>query len=240
MQLAFRLARYVVAFVIVIGCVLAAPSAGARGSHDDALPTRAERLPEPLALPHCAGASIVEWKPTSEFAADTTPSPQALEVIDDTCRRALERYPEFLRERGIAALRDKPARMPRVSLLPGNVLVDGLDSRNLNDVSGRFSGVAQRCCYWGLYVETLHHLFVRNDPLVHDLRSGSAQTNPRFVRTLLHELAHVLNAQLGVWEAMGEHDRDLDERLAEEWVGWLGIRFPTESSSDDYALHAHR
>jgi hypothetical protein len=127
--------------------------------------------------------------------------------------------------------------MPPISLLPGNILVDGRDARNLNDLPGRFGAVTERCCYWGLYVDAIDHLFVRNDPLLKDAHSGTLRANPRFLRTFYHEMAHVLNARLGVLPYI---DRDRDEALAEEFVGFLGITFSTESSSEDLAFHEGR
>jgi hypothetical protein len=128
--------------------------------------------------------------------------------------------------------------MPTISLLPGNVLVDGKSSRALNDLPSRFEAVAPGCCYWGLYVDALNHLFVRNDPLIRGL-DGKLETNPRFVRTFTHEISHILSARLGVWDAIG-YDRQRDEDLAEEFVAFMGIRYPPESSADDLAYHRGR
>jgi hypothetical protein len=56
------------------------------------------------------------------------------------------------------------------------------------------------------------------------------------VRTLNHELSHVLNARLGVWED-APYNRDRDEELAEQFVDFMGLDFPTESCADDLAFH---
>ncbi|MGH7271479.1 MAG: hypothetical protein ACREJ3_13700, partial [Polyangiaceae bacterium] len=94
------------------------------------------------------------------------------------------------------------------------------------------------CCYWGLYVDTLNHLFLRNDPLIKDA-SGAFAPNPRFIRTLTHEISHVLSARLGVWDAVG-YDRQRDEDLAERFVAFMGMNFPAESSAEDLAFHRGR
>jgi hypothetical protein len=128
--------------------------------------------------------------------------------------------------------------LPAISLLPGNTLLDGKSARALNDLPTRFEAVAPGCCYWGLYVDSLNHLFLRNDPLARD-EKGELVANPRFVRTLTHEISHVLSSRLGVWDAVG-YDRQRDESLAEEFVAFMGVRFPAESSADDLAFHRDR
>jgi hypothetical protein len=42
-----------------------------------------------------------------------------------------------------------------------------------------------------------------------------------------------------VWDAVG-YDRQRDESLAEEFVAFMGVRFPAESSADDLAFHRDR
>ncbi len=135
--------------------------------------------------------------------------------------------------------RSRPDLLPEMSLLPSNVLIDGKDFRNLNDLPHRFGTVAQHCCFWGLYVDGLNHLFVRNDPLLRDWTTGKLSENPRFVRTFEHELAHVLSARLGLWDVLG-YDAQRDEDLAEDFVTYLGFPFKTESCSEDLARHGGR
>jgi hypothetical protein len=224
----------------VLAGVLASPvplaTAGSRPpTAADALPRPRELLPHPIPTRHCG--VIVEWKATDLFREETTPSAQAIGELDDACHTAIDRYPEFLRHSHVPYARTTPPSMPPMSLLPGNVLVDGKDARNLNDLPGRFAAVTERCCYWGLYVDSINHLFVRNDPLIRDSHSGELHANPRFLRTFYHELAHVLNARLGVLQWI---DRQRDEELAEEFVAYLGITFSTESSSEDLAFHEGR
>ena len=181
---------------------------------------------------------IVEWRATSALRAETTPSDQALAVMDDTCREAFDRYGEFLKSRRLPRLHVHPELMPAISLLPGNTLLDGKSARALNDLPSRFEAVAPACCYWGLYVDSLNHLFMRNDPLVRQ-PDGTLVANPRFVRTLTHEIAHVLSARLGVWDVIG-YDRQRDEDMAEDFVSFMGMRFPAESSAEDLAFHRGR
>ena len=59
------------------------------------------------------------------------------------------------------------------------------------------------------------------------------------MRTLTHEISHVLSARLGVWDAVG-YDRQRDEDLAESFVAYMGMHFPAESSAEDLAYHRGR
>ena len=158
--------------------------------------------------------------------------------MDNTCAEAFARYSDFLRARRLPRLRGQAELLPAISLLPGNTLLDGKSTRALNDLPTRFESVAPGCCYWGLYVDSLNHLFLRNDPLVKD-DSGELVPNPRFVRTLTHEISHILSSRLGVWDVLG-YNRERDEDLAEDFVGFMGMRFPAESSAEDLALHRGR
>jgi hypothetical protein len=212
-------------------------SARPPASRFDALPRAAERLAQPVWLPHCQ-MRIVEWRTTAVLLDETTLTDQALAVIDETCRAAYERYGEFLDARKLPRLRALPDTLPALSLLPGNTLIDGTTSRALNDMPTRFGSVAPGCCFWGLYVDSLNHLFLRNDPLTRD-GSGALVANPRFVRTLTHEISHVLSSRLGVWTVVG-YDRQRDEDLAEAFVDFMGMHFPAESSAADLTLHRGR
>jgi hypothetical protein len=230
-----RVAQLVAVAALALVSSVATPSSGRPPpSPLDALPRGGERLARPIALPHC-GMQIIEWRPTPALEADTTPSDRALAVIDHACSDALGRYSAFLRAERLPQPRREPDAMPALSLLPGNTLLDGKASRALNDVPSRFAAVAPGCCYWGLYVDSLNHLFMRNDPLIKD-DAGALVPNPRFVRTLTHELSHVLSSRLGVWDALG-YDTKRDEDLAEAFVAYMGISFPTETSAEDLAFH---
>jgi hypothetical protein len=181
---------------------------------------------------------VVEWRSTSALASETAPTQQAYAILDDTCRQAFDQYTGFLRSKKLPRLRDQPSSLPAISLLPGNVLLDGKSLRALNDLPSRFEAVAPGCCYWGLYVDSLNHLFLRNDPLIKD-PDGQLVANPRFVRTLTHEISHVLSSRLGVWDLVG-YDRQRDEDLAEDFVAYMGMHFPAESSAEDLAFHRGR
>jgi hypothetical protein len=233
-----RLARLLACATLATVAFFAAPSDGrAPVSRFDALPRPSERLAQPIWLPHCQ-MRVVEWRSTAAFRGETTSSDQALEVIDETCRDAFARYSAFLQYKRLPRLRGVPDTLPALSLLPGNTLLDGKSSRALNDIPTRFEAVAPGCCYWGLYVDSLNHLFLRNDPLMKD-EGGELVPNPRFVRTLTHEISHVLSSRLGVWDVVG-YDRQRDEDLAEDFVAFMGMRFPAESSAEDLVLHRGR
>jgi hypothetical protein len=234
-----RIARLLACAIVSFVAFIATPSGAGRSqvSRFDALPRPSERLAQPIWLPHC-GMRIVEWRTTGALHAETTPTDQALAVMDDTCREAFDRYGDFLRARKLPRLHAQPDVLPALSLLPGNTLLDGKAPRALNDMPSRFEAVAPGCCYWGLYVESLNHLFLRNDPLIKDA-DGLLVANPRFVRTLTHEISHILSSRLGVWDVLG-YDRQRDEELAEDFVSFMGMRFPAESSAEDLAYHRGR
>jgi hypothetical protein len=233
--LASRIARLLACATLALVAFVATPSDGRSPvTRFDALPKASERLAQPIWLPHC-GMRIVEWRSTAALRTETTSSDRALAVIDDTCRQAFERYGDFLRAKKLPRLRALPDVLPAISLLPGNTLLDGKSARALNDLPSRFEAVAPGCCYWGLYVDSLNHLFLRNDPLTKD-EGGEMVANPRFVRTLTHEISHVLSSRLGVWDVVG-YDRQHDEDLAEEFVAYMGMGFPAESSAEDLAFH---
>lgn len=237
MRLSFasRAARIFACAALALIALTATSSAGGpSASRFDALPKPGERLAQPIWLPHCQ-MRIVEWRSTVVLRAETAPSDPALAVLDDTCRDAYERYGTFLQSKHLPRIHAAPDSMPAISLLPGNTLIDGKTPRALNDMPSRFESVAPGCCYWGLYVDSLNHLFLRNDPLLRNA-SGELVANPRFVRTLTHEISHVLSARLGVWEAVG-YDRQRDEDLAEAFVEYMGMHFPAESSAEDLAYH---
>jgi hypothetical protein len=235
---AWRVAGLLACAILALFAVVAKPSAGLPSlSRSDALPRPEERLGQPIWLPHCQ-MRIVEWRPTYAFLAETTPSGQSFAAIDDVCRDAFDRYGDFLRAKRLPRLHAQPDVLPAISLLPGNTLIDGKSSRALNDIPSRFEAVAPGCCYWGLYVDSLNHLFLRNDPLIKNAE-GALVANPRFVRTLTHEISHVLSSRLGVWDVLG-YDRQKDEDLAEEFVAFMGMRFPAESSAEDLEYHYGR
>jgi hypothetical protein len=236
--LASRIARLLGCATLALVAFVSTPSLGRSPvTRFDALPRATERLAQPIWVPHC-GMRIVEWRSSTALHAETTLSGAALAVLDDTCREAFERYGDFLRVKKLPRLHMRPDILPAISLLPGNTLLDGKSPRALNDLQSRFEAVAPGCCYWGLYVDALNHLFLRNDPLIKD-ESGNLTVNPRFVRTLTHEISHVLSSRLGVWDVVG-YDRQRDEDLAEEFVTFMGMRFPAESSAEDLAFHRGR
>jgi hypothetical protein len=233
-----RLPRLLAIVPLALIAFVATPSSGGPPvSRFDALPQPSEQLEQPVWLPHCS-MKVVEWRSTSALRAETAPTEQAYALLDDTCRDAYDQYLGFLRAKKLPHLRDRPTSLPAISLLPGNVLLDGKSLRALNDLPSRFEAVAPGCCYWGLYVDSLNHLFLRNDPLIKD-PDGSLAPNPRFVRTLTHEISHVLSARLGVWDAVG-YDRQRDEDLAEDFVSYMGMHFPAESSAEDLDFHRGR
>jgi hypothetical protein len=231
---AHEIAKVLGAASLAIIALIATPSSGHPPlTRFDALPLAEERLPHPVWLPHC-GMTVVEWRPTPALLAETSVGDAGLSVIDSTCSQAVARYGAFLQARGIRPIRSEPKNLPTISLLPGNVLLDGLSLRALNDLGSRFQAVAPGCCYWGLYVDSINHIFLRNDPLTRG-QHGSLEPNPRFVRTLTHELSHVLSLRLGVWDVT--FDRERDELLAEQFVAFMGMQAPVESSSEDLDLH---
>ena len=205
------------------------PSAGRSSSQADALPRADEGLVAPIrSLPHC-GMPIVEWRPTSSLAAETTPSELALAVVDEACAKAFDRYDAFLRAQHLPQPRPTPGVLPAMSFLPANVALDGASPRALNDVPSRFEAVApgaatgdstssrsitsffsQRSAHEGPLRGRLSQSALRPDPDARDLARPELPPR-RVVRRPLRPAAR-------------------DEDLAEAFVVYMGMTFPVESS----------
>lgn len=197
-----------------------------------ALPLEMERLAQPIVVTDCPGLRIVEWRPSSWFpGVNTARSDDGVRVIVKSCKAAFARYPEFLRSRKLAFT--EQSFSVDMALMPANTVADGKDARNLNDLNGRFQVVSPNVTSWGVYDSPLSVLFLRNDPIYKV--DGKVVPNKYFVRTFVHELAHVLNDKWGVKARYFPHTPADDEALAEAWVSYLGITFKTESSSEDYS-----
>jgi hypothetical protein len=202
---------------------LAASAASAPSS--SAAPLPSERLAAPILI--CDAVQVIEWRASRHFASGA--SPDAVKALSQLCKKAIENYPAFLAHKRFKHER-RPLRID-VSLLPANILLDGKESRNLNDVPFRFHDSVNNCCYWGLYVDVSNALYLRNDVIT--MVDGKASIYSRFARTFFHEMGHVMNHQWRVRELNLAGGQDRDEVLTEEWVTWLGYQFKTESSEDD-------
>jgi hypothetical protein len=193
--------------------------------------TAAERLAAPTTMARCPGVQIIEWRSSRFMRELTEASADGIKVLEDACATALSRYASFLESRNLKFVRQPIAA--RVMLMPANTVLDGKEPRNLNDVLGRFHVVQPNCCSWGIYNAVTRAVFLRNDPVLRGPRG--VVPNRYFTRTTLHEMAHVLNDQWLV-RVRNYLSPARDEELAEEWVGLLGITFPTESSSENVAV----
>jgi len=194
-----------------------------------ALPLPSERLAQPILLSDCPGLRIVEWRPSKDFSY-TAPSDEGQKVIAKACKTAFARYPEFLRSKNMQFR--KEAFSVSVSMIPANNIGDGKDPRNMNDVDGRMRVTQPNCCSWGIFDAPLSFLFLRNDPI--NFSAGKNVPNKYFVRTFLHELAHIFNSKWHVKEVYFPYTMSADEELAEDWIEYLGIKYKTESSSEDW------
>lgn len=218
----------------IIACSLFISIAAHSEGTPVALPRVAERLPQTISMSECSGVRIVEWRGTPQWSF-TNKSDDGIRVIEKACKLAYSRYPSFLIKKNLS-FTEEPFLID-VALMPANTLVDGKFPRNLNDTSGRFKTVQPNCCSWGIYDAPTSFLFLRNDPIyIHD---EVTSTNKYFVRTFLHEFAHVMNHKWHVKERNFPNNDVRDEELAEEWVSYLGIQFRTESSSEDYFFKAN-
>lgn len=213
---------------------LAAPAAHAE-SQPASEPTASEQLASPVHLDKCAGVSIVEWRP-SRLSDVTKPSEAGILVVAKTCAFAIKKYPDFLKSKGYVFVQHPVSA--RIMMMPANNMADGHDPRNLNDTKGRFLNVQPKCCSWGIYDTPTKAIFLRNDPLLPS-KEGSKH-NRYFMRTMLHEFAHLLNHQWEVRARNFPYDKDaanaVDERVAEEWVAWLGIDFGTDSAEENLQM----
>jgi len=137
-----RLPRFVAVASLALVAFVATPSSGGPPvTRYDSLPQAGEKLTQSIWLPHC-GMKVVEWRTTAALKAETTATEQAITILDDTCRDAFEKYASFLRSKKLPRLRDQATTLPTISLLPGNVLLDGKSLRALNDLPSRFEAVA--------------------------------------------------------------------------------------------------
>jgi hypothetical protein len=192
-------------------------------------PTSQERLPQPVPLA-CAGLRVIEWRPSTAMPVATALSTQGIQEMNRLCEMAIRRYPEFMRANGLRfAL--APLEVD-ISLIPANMMMDGAEPRNMNDTAGRFRVVQPKCCSWGIWDTPTHSLFLRNDP-VYFTKTGPL-ANKYFGRTMVHEMMHVLNSFYNA-RALNGFGETRDEQLAEEFVGYLGFDFKTESSAQDFA-----
>lgn len=196
-----------------------------------ALPRSNERLAQPIST--SCGLKIVEWRGTSSLPY-TVKTEEGVKVIEQACKLAVAKYPDFLKSKKLSFSQESFS--VEMALMPANSLLEGKLPRNLNDTAGRFQVVQPNCCSWGIYDAPTSFLFLRNDPVETD----SVTTNKYFVRTLLHELAHVMNDKWHVRERNFPGNLDRDEEIAEEWVSYLGIKYRTESSYEDLSFKGLR
>lgn len=194
----------------------------------DPFPTAAEKLPSAIPLT-CSGMTIVEWRSTRQLGELTGPTEKGKEALNQLCHKAIDNFPAFLKKKGLKF--EKRDVTLSISMMGGNVTMDGKDPRNLNDVTGRFKTNVTGCCNWGLYLAGSKHLFLRNDPV--KLDKDQIVIHRMFARTFLHELSHVLFHQWKVRDLQPEITREQDEGIAEEWVRSLGYPYSPESSGED-------
>ena len=194
-------------------------------------PTVAEKLPQPIALT-CTGMTVDEWRPDSHFPSITSPTKGGIDELNKICQFVIKRYVDFLNYKGFRY--EQETLNVRISMLPANTLMDGMQERNLNDTSKRMKIAGPVCCNWGIWFRYSNRLFLRNDPIY--VQNGQTIPNLYWERTFLHEMAHILNDQWHVMSRNYPGNKIRDEEIAEEWVSFLGIGYPTESSADDLKL----
>lgn len=198
-------------------------------------PLPSELLKNPIAL-KCDAIKIDEWRPDSHYPQFTSMTPEGIAALNTYCLLAIKKYPDFLKELGGFIFTVRPIEM-NITLAPANKYLDGLLPRNLNDNSGRIKFVSPECCIWGSWFTSTKRLFLRNDPVY--FAGGNPNKpfrNKHWERTFLHEMAHIMNDFYGVFRTFPPLSVYDDEKLAEEFVTWLGYTFKTESSSTDLRI----
>jgi len=193
---------------------------------DISKPRPEELLSEPIQL-DCGpyiNIRIVEWR-ASRRVPLTGVTPEGIAVMNRACQEAVENYPAYLKSKHLNFVQ-MPVNV-NISLLPSNSYLDGTESRNLDDLKGRFKYEFNECCFWGLYIKRTSSLFFRNDPI---LTNGIP--HKYFIRAFQHELAHIFDDQ---WNVMNLNDISYrsDEKMAEDWVRFIGFKFETETMEDD-------
>ena len=234
-----RIARLLACTTLALVAFVATPSAGrAPVSRFDALPRPDERLAQPIWLPalrhadrrvaHHRGAARGDdadatrrWPPSTTPAA--TPSSATATSSARRGSRASTRSPRSC----------PPSRCSRATRCSTG------SRRARSTTSRRASRRSRRAAATGASTST--RSTTSSSATIRSSRTpdGLLVANPRFVRTLTHEISHVLSARLGVWDAIG-YDRQHDEDLAEEFVSYMGMHFPAESSAEDLAYHRGR
>jgi hypothetical protein len=211
--------------------VVDAPVTFPKGNRTSVEPMTQELLPEPIKL-ECKGLTIIEWRSTPQFQKMTSPSPEAIAVINHLCSEAFSKYPEFLWSQfnWTATTTDHNFDV-KISMIPSNNNLDGDAPRSLNDFKFRFSNIPQVCCNLGLYLENRSYLLLRNDPLI--LSHGKLVQYPNFAKIFVHELAHVMNDKFGYKNKYFPGDVNRDEALAQNFSVWMGFTFDIENYEQD-------
>lgn len=184
-----------------------------------AYPKQSELLPNAITFTNCPDVSIVEWKSNSVGSELNDDSKKAFEAA---CQIAFDKFPVFLKEKYNITFNKKSFSI-KASVLPANPYYDGKKIRNLNDSNYRFSSIRKKdeCCYWGFFMHSSNHLFIRND--IYVIKDNKKLLNKKFMETVIHELIHVQTDKFKININYFDGSDEKDEKLAQEFTTWLGF-----------------
>lgn len=187
-------------------------------------PLESEKLPQSLALTGaCANVKVVEWRPTPGFLSSTSYSANALQILDQTCQKAVSNFHAFLVQDGWH-VESRSEFSQSVSLMPADLNRHGEAYRNLNDASFRFFSRTkeyedgQVVAIWGYHQRATKYIYIRNDVYRDDKK-----VNNSFKTVFAHELGHALSNYYGIYSSHKGNKDEADERLAKNFTKYLGL-----------------
>lgn len=190
------------------------------------IPLANEKLAQVLTLTGvCKDVKIVEWRPTPGFALSTSYSANALQLLNQTCQKAVNNFYSFLIKEGWH-LPKKDNFAQSIALMPANLQRHGADYRNLNDSFFRFFSRTKEydedgdvIAIWGYQQRAINYIYIRNDVYLDD----GKHFNSRFVTIFSHELGHALSNYYGVYSLHKGNKNNADERLAVRFTKFLNV-----------------
>lgn len=194
--------RHCVTLVLVSPLVaLPVPAQADEHTTGPMTPLSSELLPKPIRLSgSCSRVVVREWHGDR--------SKKAIRLLDVLCRGAVAAFPGFAPEHGLEP--------DRVGSLDWNValLADGHCSRCVNDLQGRFAERAGMGDLVGYTARTDHYVFITNE-----IFDTEGKPKAIWVESVVHELWHALSQSSGVYYQQLWGDEEIDERLAQQFVG---------------------
>lgn len=189
-------------------------------------PTGDELLYPQITLQDCYGVKIVEWRPTVGWEGTSSPGPETIKIINDTCKLARSQFFHFLNDQNLKWETPQTQFVQHLCLMPARLDRHGDEHRNLNDINNRFASRPRRFnndgsvqITWGFAEHVTQNIYIRNDVLTDD-----DYMNSRFVTILAHELYHAMSWHYKVYDNYQEQDKSVqDEKMARKFTKFLNL-----------------